>query len=339
MNKLSIGLTFIFLSFLVQADSDINNEAFSFIGFGVGEISYSESGILSSGVKFKTTPSTTNIFNQSGGYSPIGKKYGFYINTLSTLTSSNSNEYWQALGTVTKGELSNSVDGIYQENVVSSSQNELHILLSYMFKPGHQVIAGGSYNKTLWDRNSFTNGEDIDDFNNAHLTPAVGNEDVIGQGAEDLNNNGLLDLNELTSYYGVSPEDSIVNFTETFTSSVLQLGYFYDSRFIKNANKLRLIGGVSFGLPLYYSVNNTSRAQMEFTDSFNGYNLRGYAGIGWRFTKSIGVLAKFEYSYRTRDEVVVGLGYNEELQRERNALIPENEIEYWNASIVTTWNF
>ena len=331
---LSLGLT----TFLSHA-SEINNQAYSYIGFGVGQLSYKESGTLSSGLKFETTPTTTNIFNNSGGYTPINKHAGFYINTLSTLSSSTTDESWNAIGTVSNAGVTNSVDGSYQTNSASSTHNELDILLGYLFAPGHQIVLGGSYTRTLMDRNSFDNGADINDFNYAHLTPAIGNNDVVGIGAQDINENGTLELDELVATYGVNPKDSIVNFTETFTSIVMQAGYIYDSRFASKQLGLRWMGGVIVGLPAYYDVINTSNPTLSFSDSFSGYNIKSYIGAGWRFNKSFGVIAKVDYFFRYRNEVSVGLGFSEELQRNRSAIIPENEVQYWNTSLTAFWNF
>jgi hypothetical protein len=331
---LSLGLT----TFLSHA-AEINNQAYSYIGFGIGQLSYKESGTLSSGLKFETTPTTTNIFNNSGGYTPINKHAGFYINTLSTLSSSTTDESWNASGTVSNAGVTNSVDGSYQTNSASSTHNELDILLGYLIAPGHQIVLGGSYIRTLMDRNSFDNGSDINDFNYAHLTPAIGNNDVVGIGAEDINENGTLELDELVATYGVNPKDSIVNFTETFTSIVMQAGYIYDSRFASKQLGLRWMGGVIVGLPAYYDVINTSNPTLSFSDSFSGYNIKSYIGAGWRFNKSFGVIAKVDYFFRYRNEVSVGLGFSEELQRNRSAIIPENEVSYWNTSLTAFWNF
>jgi hypothetical protein len=324
-------------SFLSHAD--INNQAYSYIGFGIGQLSYKESGTLSSGLKFETTPTTTNIFNNSGGYTPINKRAGFYINTVNTLSSSIADESWKATGSVTNGNITNSVDGIYQTNSASSSHNELDILLGYLLAPGHQVVLGGSYTRTLMDRNSFDSGSSKDAFNNAHLTPAIGNTDVLGSGAVDINENGTLELDELVATYGVNPKETIVNFTETFTSIVVQVGYIYDSRFASKQLGLRWMGGVIIGLPAYYDVVNTSSPTLSFTDNFSGYNIKSYIGAGWRFNKSFGVIAKMDYFFRYRNEVSIGLGFSEELQRNRSAIIPENEVQYWNASFTAFWNF
>ncbi|MBU2918330.1 hypothetical protein KO505_10165 [Psychrosphaera sp. F3M07] len=321
------------------AHSEVNNRAYSYIGFGVGELSYKESGTLSSGLQFETTPTTTNIFNYSGGYTPINKHAGFYINTVSTLSSSTTDEYWTANGSVTNGNITNSVDGIYQKNATSSTHNELDIFLGYLIAPGHQIIAGGSYTRTLMDRNSFDNGSSLDDFNRAHLTPSIGSFDIAGSGAVDVNENGTLELDELIATYGVNPAQSIVNFTETFTSVVLQAGYIYDSRFATRDLGLRWLGGVIVGLPAYYDVVNTSNPTLSFSDSFSGFNIKSYIGAGWRFTKSFGVVAKMDYYFRQRDEVAVDIGFSDELQRNRSAIIPENEIQYWNASVTAFWNF
>jgi hypothetical protein len=338
MLKKLLPLTLTFLAATSQAD-EVNNRAYSFIGFGFGELSYTEGGTLSSGVKFETNPKTTNLFNYSGGYTPINKRAGFYINTTTTLSSSTVDEYWNANGTVTNGNLTNSVNGPYQSNQTSSTHNELDILLGYLIAPGHQVLLGGSYVRTLMDRNTFSNGSALDDFNNAHLTPAVGNVDVLDVGAEDTNNNGTLELDELKAYYGVSPQDSIVNFTETFTSVVAQVGYLYDSRFATRELGMRWLGGVTLGVPLYYDVVNTSNPTISFTDALNGYNLKAHFGAGWRFTRSVGVVAKVDYYLRERDETRVDRGFSEELQRSRSAIIPENEVQYYTFSATVFWNF
>lgn len=318
---------------------EINNRAYSFIGFGVGQMSYLEGGKLSSGINFETNPTTTNFFNYSGGYTPINKRAGFYINTVSTLSSNSVAEHWRANGTVTNGEVTNSVNGTYQKNFTSSTHNELDIFISYLLAPGHQVYVGGSYIRTLLDRNSFSDGENIDDFNNAHMTPYIGNTDIPDLGATDQNGNGTLELNELTDHYGVNPSESVVNFTETFTSAVAQIGYLYDSRFATKELGLRWLGGVTVGVPFYYDVVNTSRPTLSFTDSFNGYNLKAHVGAGWRFTRSVGLVAKVDYYLRERDEVRVSLPYNEELQRQRAAFIPENEVQYVTFSATVFWNF
>ena len=361
LKKLTILFT-TFVSFF-SVSAELNNKSFSYIGFAVGELSYKESGTLSSGLYFETNPKTINIFNQSGGYTAINKRAGFYINTVSTLTSSSEDEYWKATGSVNKDNISNSVNGIYQNNSTSSAHNELDILLGYLLAPGHQVVFGGSVTRALMDRNSFGNGFDshLDDFNNAHLTPAIGNTNVFRSqdpsdetlyqgaitdpttqqevGAVDLNNNGILELNELVATYGNAPEDSIVNYTETFTAVIAQAGYFYDSRFASDAPGFRLLGGVLVGVPLYYDVVNTSRPSLGFTESANGFNFKSYIGAGWRFNKNFGVVAKADYFFRYRDRVNVSLGFNEELQRNQTAFIPENEVQYFTFNLMAYWNF
>lgn len=324
------------LAFSTQAK--INNQSYTFIGFGVGEVSYLEGGTLSSGITFETNPTTTNIFNYSGAYTATGERFGFYINTANTLDSTSEDEFWRASGTVSNGDVSHSVDGVYQTNITSSAHNELDMLLSFLFAPGHQLVTGLSYSRTLMDRNGFENGPQLDNFNMAHLTPAIGNTD-FPDGATDSNNNGVLELDELIATYGVNPKATIVNFTETFTTVVAQLGYIYDSRFASEELGLRLVAGAMIGTPLYYDVVNTSRAQLSFSDSFNGYNLKTYIGAGWSFTEKYGLLATFNYYYQERDEVKVDIGRSDELDRNRSAKIPDNELDYWNLSLSAYWNF
>ncbi len=328
--------------------ADINNEPFTFIGFAGGPLSYKESGTLSSGTDFETTPSNFAVMNYSGGYTAIGERGGFYINTVSTLYASTDSESWE----FSKGNIS----GEHQKNQVTSNHNGLDILGAYLLGGGHQLIAGIGYTRTLLDRNSFENGSDIDAFNNANFytnatptgTATVGGStvdcypDAAGGASATSNESGddsCLELSELKSYYGLSPEDKIVNYTETFTSFVAQVGYRYDTRFKSSDTGSRWQWGVTLGLPVYFDVVNTSRPSLEFNSYLKGYDVNTYFGYGWRFTENVGVLAKANYSYRLRDEIKVKLGYNEELGRQQYASIPENIVSYWNVGLNGYWNF
>lgn len=325
------------LSTSVMAE-EVNNQPFSYIGVAAGQMTYQESGTLQSGIKFITNPTTTNIFNYSGGYTAIGEKGGFYINNVTTLYSTFENEKWRASGS--GGGYS--VDGVYQSNEVSATHNALDVLFSYLVGSGHQVVGGIGYSRSLMDRNSFKSGTATDDFNNVNQSFNVGKgTDVVGSGAEDNNPaNGSLDLAELIDAYGLSYTDgAIVNYTETFTTFSAQVGYRYDTRFAHKGTGPRWQVGATLSVPLLYDVVNTSRPTISFTSSLDGYDASAYAGYGWRFSENVGVLAKVNYFYRIRGEIKESLGYNAEIGRNVHASIPENILEYWNVGVNGYWNF
>ncbi|WCN12380.1 hypothetical protein GV054_04865 [Marinomonas mediterranea] len=333
----------------------INNEAFTFIGFNAGQITYKEGGTLSSGVKFETSPTTTNIFNYSGGYTPIGDRFGFYINNTSTLTSDQANEEWSASGT----NGSASVDGVYQTDLASSKHQALDMLGGYLLGGGHQVVFGASYTQSSIDRSGFKSGSALDAFNQTNLAPYVGTEGVLGNGTPENTYEALENI------YGADPNGKIRNFTETFTTFALQAGYKYDSLFKSRELGSRVQFGATIGLPMYYSVVNTSSPTLTFDSSFEGFDVGLNAGYGWRFTENVGLIATVNYFYRIRpelkqllqtraqaiessknveytdssDNTVKTYADGVDLGRDRYASIPENELSYWNVGLSAYWNF
>ncbi|WCN08322.1 hypothetical protein [Marinomonas mediterranea] len=336
----------------------INNEAFTFIGFNAGQITYKEGGTLSSGVKFETSPTTTNIFNYSGGYTPIGDRFGFYINNTSTLTSDQANEEWKGSGSNVDPTDSTtySVDGTYQRDLASSKHQALDILGGYLLNNGHQIVFGASYTQSSLDRSGFDAGSSLDDFNRANLSPYVGTSDGTSSAANTYE--------ALNAAYGADPTGKIRNFTETFTSFSLQAGYKYDTLFKTRELGGRLQFGATVGIPMYYSVVNTSQPTLTFDSSFEGFDVGFSAGYGWRFTEHVGVMATANYFYRIRPELkqlfitrqqsieaTRGTVYTDSSSnsvtasegvdpgRDRYVSIPENELSYWNVGLSAYWNF
>lgn len=297
--------------------ADINNEPFTYIGFAGGAFNYKESGTLTGNVKFETTPSNFQIFNYSGGYTAIGERMGFYINTVSTMYASTDDESWSFSGNGGSGE--------HQKNKVTSNHSAIDLLFGYLPGHGHQFTVGAGYRRNLMDRNSFEAGSDVDTFNTVRYN---------GENAPSLTQEQYNDK------YGLSFVDGqVVNYTETFTSFIAQVGYRYDTRFKTAETGSRWQWGATLGVPVYFEAVNTSRPQYNFSSMFDGYNVDAYIGYGWRFTENLGVLAKANYSYRLRGEIKEKIGYNSELNRNRYAIIPENVVSFWNVGVNGYWNF
>ncbi len=296
--------------------ADINNEPFTYIGFAGGTLTYKESGTVTGNVNFETNPSNFQVFNYSGGYTAIGERTGFYINTVSTLYASTDDESWTFSSENGSGE--------HQQNKMTSNHNAIDLLFGYLMGSGHQVIAGVGYRRNLMDRNSFQEGSDVDTFNDVRYAGETTS----------------LTESEYDSKYGLSFVDGqIVNYTETFTSFMAQVGYRYDTRFKSADTGARWQFGATLGVPVYYEAVNTSKPQYNFSSMFDGYNIDAYVGYGWRFTENLGVLAKANYSYRIRGEMKENIGYNSELNRNRYAIIPENIVSFWNVGLNGYWNF
>ena len=298
------------------AQAEINNEPFTFIGFAGGMFNYKESGTITGGVNFETTPSNFQIFNYSGGYTAIGERTGFYINTVSTLYATTDDESWTFSAPGGSGE--------HQKNKATSNHNAIDFLFGYLLDGGHQLVVGTGYRRTLMDRNSFLAGSDVDTFNDVRYA----------------GENTSLTEAEYDNKYGLSFTDGqIVNYTETFTNFMAQVGYRYDTRFKTSGTGPRWQWGAMLGVPVYYEAINTSKPQYNFSSMFDGYNFDTYVGYGWRFSENLGILAKVNYSYRLRGELKENIGYNAELNRNRYAIIPENVVSFWNVGLNGYWNF
>ena len=361
--KKTLSLALLFLP--ISALAEINNESFSSIGFTVGQIGYKESGTLSSGVKFQTTPKTTNLFNYSGGYTAIGDRFGFYINNTSTLSSTLDSESWSAAGTNTDASTgtSYSVDGVFQTDKASARHQALDILAGYLLGSGHQLIGGVSYTQSALDRSGFGYGSGgktgvLNDFNNANLAPFAGSVSVANSTATTPAN----DLAALTAAYGADPVGKIRNFTETFSTYTGIVGYRYDTLFKTKQLGSRYQFGATLGIPMHYDVVNTSRPDLSFNSSLEGYDVGLSAGYGWRFTETFSVMLAANYYYRVRPEIkklvstrqqsidaTKTIDANGDLNadfpngvdpgRDRYASIPKNEINYLNFGLAAYWNF
>ncbi|TPE50303.1 hypothetical protein FJM67_10670 [Maribrevibacterium harenarium] len=297
------------------AFAEINNEPYTYLGVAAGQFAYKESGTVTGGIKFETTPTNFQVFNYSGGYTAVGERTGFYINTVSTLYASTDAESWQFSSANGSGE--------HQKNQVTSNHNSLDILFGYLFEGGHQLVIGGAYRRTLMDRNGFSKGADAGTFNSARWK----------------GENTALNEADYISKYGLQDEFKVVNYTETFTSALAQVGYRYDTRFKSSEVGPRWQWGATIGLPLFYDVVNTSNSGLSFSSSFEGFDVGAYVGYGWRFTENLGLLAKANYFYRLRNEMRIRGDYVSELNRYRYAIIPENEVQYWNVGVNGYWNF
>lgn len=119
------------------------------------------------------------------------------------------------------------------------------------------------------------------------------------------------------------------------------VGYRFDSFFRDPEAPLRLLGGVTASLPLYYRVYNsggsmrdqtsgaiTTQAPVELTDSFSGYGLSADAGLGWRLNDNFTLTGRLEAALKERDEI-----------KEGGFTLPEVTVTTLRAMLGLIWSF
>ena len=122
--------------------------------------------------------------------------------------------------------------------------------------------------------------------------------------------------------------------SEDVTNLSAVLGLYYDSFFRDPGSRLRLTGLVQAGLPLYFSVENSSLPGEAFTSSIDGgVDLGAKAGAGYRLSKNFTALASLEWRYRHRDKII------KKLSDGRVAEAPDNDLHSWRPVVGVAWAF
>ncbi|MDX8384626.1 MAG: hypothetical protein R8M45_11130 [Ghiorsea sp.] len=131
-------------SSVVQAEILEYNHASSYTEIGAETISYGEETTVS-GNALNMNQTVTNVVQRSGGYTPVGKDFGFYVHSATTLDALPSRESWDI-----------SPFGIVQSNDRKVHWNELNILASWRFQDsGYHMVAGASMSTLGFVRSGF----------------------------------------------------------------------------------------------------------------------------------------------------------------------------------------
>lgn len=271
---------------------------YSSLGLGYELLSLKEDVSLSSqdtvgetwNINIESDYSGGNFAQRSLVYVAVDELWGFYIGSGSTLSSLKNNETWNA---TVSNETSGTVysDLKIQSNTTTLSRSELSLLAVREFSNNHSFLFGVRYNSFTYKRFDFK----------AH--------------AEDV----------FTSL--VLPEGDI---SEESTAFIAQVGYEYNEFFTSQAAGWRTQFQVIAGVVIYNRVQNTEKqiSQITFDDTFNGFDLKATASIGYQFGGHFMLAAALDTHYQSYQKI-----------DQENASIPDNEFSYVQPSINALWSF
>ncbi len=138
------------------ADGLPANHAFSYFEVGMENISYGETSTVR-GYPLNMEAVVSNVVQRSGGYTPIGKDSGFYVQVATTLIPSAAHEQWNI-----------QPFGVIQENERKVNWNELNVKYASLISgTGHQLVAGVEVTTLSFTRFSFNRAADTAAFESA----------------------------------------------------------------------------------------------------------------------------------------------------------------------------
>ncbi|PLX86221.1 MAG: hypothetical protein C0618_09590 [Desulfuromonas sp.] len=298
--------------------------SFTTLGVGVETVTYQEKTRLRDGNPVETDTTLVNVVQRSAGYTGVSERFGFYLETLSSLSTGTDQEEWD-----------HSVAGIIQTNEMKVQTSEFNLLGAYHVRPGHMVTAGLDVFSLNFTRSDVRTSNQVQ---NAAL--------------------------------GAVSEDSF--------SFVAELGYRYDSSFVRPKQSLGYHLGAKASFPIFYKVYNSGSAELQrqvdasgnyiyqtghnaadghvdadgyLTDGVyeedhyvteivhsdpvdlekfggGGYGLGADAGVTWRLNDKFSLHASVEFVHKWRDEL-----------KENNYTLPEVTVTIVRGLGGLVWNF
>jgi hypothetical protein len=327
-----------YCSLALSAESEPPSLSYSFFGIGQERPIYSESLDNFGGQKFESEFESTGLMQVSGGYTQINKQWGFEIITSSTLLADETQEEWNFTNY-----------GTVQTDNTTLSQSTLVINgVHFPFNDNHKLTFGIRYQKIAFSRFDFKGTDNTAALNTALLAnDAEYNRlvDVINNFVGDpsngipdpANGNALLvddsdrlitSVDELTAARGLDPETQQGVIFEDASSLVVSAGYGLDTYFTQPEQGVRWRAGAQVGIPLFLSVLNTNNNITLSENLPSGFDVSGYAGIGYQFSKEIGVILQADYVYSERDKL-----------QEGNIYLPKNEYQSLQITSQIFWAF
>jgi len=125
------------------AEDNMSELSYTQFGLGIEAVSYQERMSVGAGeLRMKTQ--VNNIIQRSGGYTPISRKSGFIIDTISSIDSGNSTENWN-LGNL----------GRVQTDNMRVEMTEVNLEGVRVYKPGHFFSGGLGVRNLKFTRSNF----------------------------------------------------------------------------------------------------------------------------------------------------------------------------------------
>ncbi|RMF63103.1 MAG: hypothetical protein D6743_11245, partial [Calditrichaeota bacterium] len=246
-------------------------------GLGAESVQYTETTRNISA----TSPRMTNLMQRSIGYTPIGKRAGFYLRTLSTITTGTTTETW-----------SMAPFGTVQSNKRKVKLVDLGLIGSWLVGHGVQVLGGLNINTMNFSRSAF-----------AYPQGTQGTLTRNNAGNIVFTPTSLGDLQQLSSggstRYLVRQRGAIY---EDQTNVVLNLGLRFDSLFLDRHAPFRFAVGGTVGVPVLYSVYNSNFPDSKWQEYFRGYDISAEIGAGVNFAKDFELMVFVTGDYRYRPE-------------------------------------
>lgn len=306
--------------------------SYSFFGIGQERPFYQETSTDFANEAFKSEFESTALVQVSGGFTQMTPEWGFSIITTSTLLADESQEDWAFTGY-----------GVVQQDQMTLNQNGLDIQITHMpFDHGQFLTGGIRYQKVSFSRFAFQGTGNIDALNTAIINTLDSDPnsqyssfkaDIEAEVLNSTNTDGVVDTDsgelirddqgnlvttvaELDAAVSLNPELKEGVVFEDATSIMATIGYGLDSYFVSQDPGLRYRAGIQYGLPLYISVLNTDNEQSITENMPAGYDISAYAGVGYQFTKEVGLIFQYQYLKSQRDEIQRG-----------NVRLPNNVFE------------
>ena len=291
-------------------ETALNNKAFSFFGVGTEFIGYREHATVPGGRSLDLSLNYTNPVQRSGGYIPLFKDHGLYLESSATLKSVAAGEEWKAQGL-----------GTIQQDDSKVNWNEVSLAVARHLSPGHQVTVGFDYYSLRFTRFNFQSAEGTDAFNATVPNPLNPDHLTYSQWTAQGKDG--------RTYPGLRPENNLNTVIEDFSCLTAMVGYRYDTFFVHPESPWRFSAGVRAGLPLYYQAENSQLPGLSFVGSVNkGYDLGADAALAWKYNQHFSVMGRADYNYKHRSSMTDG-----------DSSVPENTLNSLQTTIALAWAF
>lgn len=286
-------------------------KSFGSLEFGFETITYRED-ISIFGRELSQSSTIINPIQHSLSYTAFdNKKYGFYLESASTLFENYETEEWDLGGY-----------GTIQSNDLLMSSIDVKVQGAYNFAERSQILAGLSFFVLDFTRSSLVRESGGDTFHqdivggvyDSFLTPEqIAEVDCDSDGPGNADDDG--EKGFCTSLGSVSESQNSVEFL---------LGYLYDSN-LSESRDFSWYAQAELAIPIWHRTTN-SNFEGSALDSFGGgwgFNTR--AGIRWSVSEKINLSLGTMFNYKSRDQV-------DEVVGSRTLSVPD--IEYTNLQFV-----
>lgn len=286
-------------------------ESFGSIDLGFEMISYDEK-IFIFGEELGQELEVINFIQHTMSYTAFdNKKYGFYLESSSTLFEEIETEIWNMSGY-----------GHLQKNQLTMSTVDVKLLGAYSVGNHSQLLAGISFFSLNFTRSDLSREAGGDLLHSAIVSGALDSyltEDQINEA--DCEADGIGDFDGLGEK-GFCP--SISTITENKNSVEFILGYLYDMN-LGAPRELSWYAQADLTLPIWQRTINTAFGGTTLSRFGGGWGANARTGFRWSIAEKIKINVGVMANYKWKSQISVDADF-------RTLSVPE--INYLNIQVV-----